>query len=81
VTAADRVIRWAIAGAVVGVTAVATVVSCKHASSLVWRMVSRVDGPPFHRGRADYPSSIAMLDSARRSVRVPVLARVARTDG
>jgi hypothetical protein len=32
---ADRVIRWSTGGAVVGVAAVAAVVSCEHVSSLV----------------------------------------------
>ena len=35
VTAADRVIRWSTAGAVLGVAVVAAVVSYEHASALV----------------------------------------------
>jgi Protein of unknown function (DUF2637) len=78
VTATDRVIRWSTAGAVVGVAAVAAVVSHEHASALVrahgesgWtaRLIPlTVDG-------LIYASSMAMLDSARRGARVPALAR------
>jgi len=78
VTAADRVIRWSTAGAVVGVAAVAAVASYEHAYALVeahgeagWtgRMVPlTVDG-------LIYASSMVMLDSARRKVPVPALAR------
>ena len=77
-TAADRVIRWTTAGAVVGVAAVAAVASYEHACALVgahgeagWtgRLVPlTVDG-------LIYASSMVMLDSARRKVRVPSLAR------
>jgi hypothetical protein len=35
-TAADRIIRWTTAGAVVGVAAVAGVASYEHAYALVW---------------------------------------------
>jgi hypothetical protein len=76
--AADRVIRWSTAGAVVGVAAVAAVASCEHAYALVWahgemgwtgRLVPlAVDG-------LIYASSMVMLDSARRKVPVPALAR------
>ena len=77
-TAADRIIRWSTALAVVGVAAVAAVVSYEHASDLVgehgesgWtgRLIPlTVDG-------LIYASSMVMLDSARRSARVPALAR------
>jgi len=73
--AADRVIRWTAAGAVVGVAAVA---SYEHAYALVrahgeagWtaRLVPlTVDG-------LIYASSMVLLDSARRKVPVPALAR------
>jgi hypothetical protein len=76
--AADRVIRWTTAGAVVGVAAVAAVASYEHAYALVqahgeagWsgRLVPlTVDG-------LIYASSMVMLDSARRKVPVPPLAR------
>lgn len=77
-SAADRIIRWTTAGAVVGVAAVAAVASYEHASALVqahgeaeWtgRLVPlTVDG-------LVYASSMVMLDSARRGVPVPALAR------
>ena len=77
-TAADRVIRWSTAVAVVGVAAVAAVASYEHAYDLVrahgeagWtaRLVPlTVDG-------LVYASSMVMLDSARRKVPVPALAR------
>ncbi len=77
-TAAERVIRWTTALAVVGVAAVAAVASYEHAYALVrahgevgWtgRMVPlTVDG-------LIYASSMVMLDSTRRGVRVPALAR------
>lgn len=76
--AADRIIRWSTAGAVVGVAAVAAVVSYEHAYDLVrahgevgWtaRMVPlTVDG-------LIYASSMVMLGSARRKAPVPGLAR------
>jgi hypothetical protein len=78
VTAVDRVIRWTTASAVVGVAAIAAVVSYEHAYGLVrmygesgWvaRMVPlTVDG-------LIYASSMVMLDSARRRTPVPALAR------
>lgn len=78
VTAAGRVIRWSAALAVLGVAAVAAVVSYEHESSLVrahaesgWtgRLIPlTVDG-------LIYASSMVMLDSARRGARVPALAR------
>jgi hypothetical protein len=77
-TAADRIIRWTTAGAVVGVAAVAAVASYEHASALV-----QVHGESGWTGRLIpvtvdgliYASSMVMLDSARRDVRVPSLAR------
>ena len=73
----DRVIRWSTALAVLGVAAVAAVVSCEHASALVgahgesdWtgRLIPlTVDG-------LIYASSMVVLDSARRGARVPALA-------
>src|SRR5215467_12978751 len=76
--AADRIIRWLTAGAVVGVAAVAAVASYEHAYDLVrahgesgWtaHMVPlTVDG-------LIYASSMVMLDSARRRTPVPALAR------
>jgi hypothetical protein len=76
--AADRVIKWTTAGAVLGVAAVAAVASYEHAYELVsrhgetgWtaRMVPlTVDG-------LIWASSMVMLDSARRQVPVPALAR------
>jgi len=75
---ADRIIRWTTAGAVIGVAAVAAVASYEHAYALVrahgeagWtaRLVPlTVDG-------LIYASSMVMLDSARRKVPVPALAR------
>jgi hypothetical protein len=77
-TAADRVIRWSTAGAVVAVAAVAAVASYEHAYDLVrahgeagWtaRLIPlTVDG-------LIYASSMVMLDSARRKVPVPALAQ------
>jgi hypothetical protein len=77
-TTADRIIRWTTAGAVVGVATVAAVVSYEHASALV-----RTHGESGWTGRLIpltmdgliYASSMAMLDSGRRGVRVPSLAR------
>lgn len=76
--AADRVIRWSTALAVLGVAAIAAVVSYEHASSLV-----RAHGESGWTGRLIpltvdgliYASSMVMLDSARRGVRVPRLSR------
>ena len=77
-TVADRIIRWSTALAVVGVAAVAAVVSYEHASDLV-----REHGESGWTGRLIpltvdgliYASSMVMLDSARRDARVPALAR------
>jgi Protein of unknown function (DUF2637) len=76
--AADRVIRWSTALAVVGVAAVAAVVSYEHASDLI-----REHGESGWTGRLIpltvdgliYASSMVMLDSAGRGMQVPVLAR------
>jgi hypothetical protein len=75
---ADRTIRWSTAAAVIGVAVVAAVVSYQHAYALVhvhgetgWtaRLIPlTVDG-------LIWPSSMVMLDSARRRVPVPALAR------
>jgi hypothetical protein len=78
VTAADRVIRWTTALAVVGVAAVAAVASYEHAYALV-----EAHGEAGWTGRMApltvdglvYASSMVMLDSARRKTPVPVLAR------
>ena len=76
--AADRVIRWTSAAAVVGVTAVAAVASYEHAYDLVrahgeagWtaRLV------PLTADSLIYASSMVMLDSTRRRVPAPALAR------
>ena len=77
-TATERVIRWSTAGVVVGVVAVAAVASYEHAYDLVGvygeagrtaRLVPlTVDG-------LIYARSMVMLDSARRKVQVPALAR------
>ena len=76
--AADRVIRWTTAVAVIGVAAVAAIASYEHAYDLVrahgeagWtaRLVPlTVDG-------LIYASSMVMFDCARRKVPVPALAR------
>jgi hypothetical protein len=77
-TAADQVIRWSTAGAVVGVAAVAAVASYEHAYALI-----RAHGEegwtghlvPLTVDRLIYASSMVMLDSARRKTPVPTLAR------
>ena len=75
--ATDRVIRWTTAGAVVGVAAVAAVASMS--MPMIWcgRMGRWVDGPDgaAHVDELIYASSMVMLDSARRKVSVPGLAR------
>jgi uncharacterized protein DUF2637 len=76
--AADRVIRWTTAGAVIGVAAVAATASYEHAYTLV-----RAHGESGWVGRLIpltvdgliYASSMAMLDLARRGIPAPVLAR------
>jgi uncharacterized protein DUF2637 len=77
-TGTDTAIRWSTAAAVIGVAAVAAVVSYEHAYDLVRGHGERswtahlipltVDG-------LIWASSMVMLDSARRGVRVPALAR------
>jgi hypothetical protein len=77
-TGADRTIRWSTGAAVIGVAAVAAVVSYEHAYELVhghgetgWTahlIPLTVDG-------LIWASSMVMLDSARRGVRVPTLVR------
>jgi len=77
-TGTEHVIRWSTAGAVVGVAAVAAVASYEHAYALV-----RAHGEVGWTGRLVpltvdgliYASSMVMLDSARRKVPVPALAR------
>lgn len=74
----DRIIRWSTAGAVVGVAVVAAVASYEHASAL-----ARVHGEagwtarlvPLTVDGLIYASSMVMLDSARRKMQVPALAR------
>jgi Protein of unknown function (DUF2637) len=76
--AADRVIGWTTAGVVVGVAAVAAVASYEHAYALV-----RAHGEAGWTGRLVpltvdgliYASSMVILDSARRKMSVPALAR------
>src|ERR1700735_366171 len=75
---ADRVIRWSTAFAVLGVAAVAAVASYEHAYDLV-----RAHGEAGWTGRLVpltldgliYASSMVMLDSARRKMPIPALAR------
>ncbi|HWG61918.1 MAG TPA: DUF2637 domain-containing protein [Streptosporangiaceae bacterium] len=77
-TGTDNAIRWSTVAAVIGVAAVATVVSYEHAYALVhahgetgWTahlIPLTVDG-------LIWASSMVMLDSARQVVHVPVLAR------
>ena len=78
VTGADRVIRWTMAGTVVGVATVAAAASYEHAYALVqvhgeagW--TSRL--VPLSLDGLIYASSMVMLDSARRCTVVPALAR------
>jgi hypothetical protein len=77
-TSTHKAIRWSTAGAVICVAVVAAVVSYEHGYALVrahgetgWtaRLIPlTVDG-------LIWASSMVMLDSARRGVRVPALAR------
>jgi hypothetical protein len=77
-TGTDKAIRWSTAAAVLGVAAVAAVVSYEHACALVcahgetgWTahlIPLTVDG-------LIWASSMVMLDSARRGLPVPSLAR------
>ena len=76
--AADRIIRWTTAGAVLGVAAVAAVESYEHAYALVWaRGEARWTGRlvPLTVDGLIYASSMVMLDSARRKLPAPALAR------
>jgi len=73
--AADRVIRWTTAGAVAGAAAMA---SYEHAYALVQAHgeAGRTERPvPLTMDGLIYATSIVMLDSARRIVPVPALAR------
>jgi hypothetical protein len=73
-----KAIRWSTAAAVIGVAVVAAVVSYEHAYALV-----RAHGEtgwtahliPLTVDGLIWASSMVMLDSARRGVRVPTLAR------
>jgi hypothetical protein len=81
-TTADPVTRWSTALAVVGIAGVAAVVSYEYASALI-----RAHGKSGWTGRLIaltvdrliYASSMVILDSARRSVRVSELARWLRS--
>lgn len=77
-TGADRTIRWSTAAAVIGVAVVAAVVSYEHAYALVHahgetRWTARLI--PLTVDGLIWASSMVMLDSTRRGVRVPSLAR------
>jgi hypothetical protein len=77
-TGADRVIKWSTSLAVLGVALIAAVVSYEHASALVrahgeGRWTARLI--PLTMDGLIYANSMVMLDSARRGVPVPVLAR------
>jgi len=77
-TGTGKAIRWSTAAAVIGVAAVAAVVSYEHAYALV-----RAHGEtgwtahliPLTVDGLIWASSMVMLDSARRGVPVPSLAR------
>lgn len=77
-SATDHVIRWSTAGVVVGATVVAAVASYENAYAL-----ARAPGEGRWTGRLVpltvdgliYASSGVMLDSARRKVPIPALAR------
>jgi Protein of unknown function (DUF2637) len=77
-TGTDKAIRWSTAATVIGVAVVAAVVSYKHAHALV-----RAHGEtgwtahliPLTVDGLIWASSMVMLDSARRGVPVPSLAR------
>ena len=71
--AADRIIRWSTAGAVVGVAAVAAVASYEHAYDLV-RAHGEVGWPARLVDGLIYASSMVMLASERRKAPVPGLA-------
>src|SRR6201986_5537716 len=77
-TGTDKAIRWSTAAAVIGVAAVAAVVSYEHAYALV-----RAHGEtgwtahliPLTVDGLIWASSMVMLDSARHGARAPMLAR------
>lgn len=77
-TRTDKAIRWSTAAAVIGVAAVAAVVSYEHAYALI-----RAHGEtgwtahliPLTVDGLIWASSMVMLDSCRRDVPVPSLAR------
>ena len=77
-TTTGQIIRWSTAGAVAGVAAVAAVASYEHGYALV-----RAHGETGWIGRLMpltvdglvYAGSMVLLDSARREVPVPALAR------
>jgi hypothetical protein len=74
----DNAIRWSTAAAVIGVAMVAAVVSYEHAYALVHAHGENGWTPhliPLTVDGLIWASSMVMLDSARRSVRVPALAR------
>ena len=74
----DRVIKWSTAGAVLGVAAVAAVASYEHAYDLVLAHGEAGWTAPMVPLTVDgliYASSMVMLDSARRRIQVPTLAR------
>jgi hypothetical protein len=75
---ADQIIRWSTALAVLGVAAVAAVASYEHTYDLMRGTVSQAGRLTWSRSPVDgliYASSMVMLDSARRKVPVPALAR------
>jgi hypothetical protein len=74
--AADPIIRWSTAGAVIGVAAVAAVASYEHTYDLV-RAHGEVGARlvPLTVDGLIHASSMVMLDSARRKAPVPGLAR------
>jgi hypothetical protein len=77
--AAERIIRWTTAGAVLGVATVAAVASYEHACALV-RMHEQAGWTgrviPLTVDGLIYASSMVMLDAARRKLPVPALARL-----
>ena len=76
--AADRVIKWTTAVAVIGVAAVAAVASYEYAYDLVRANGEGAWAPrlvPLTVDGLIYASSMVMLDCARRKVPVPALAR------
>src|ERR1700727_2809420 len=76
--AADRLIRWTTAVAVIGVAAVTAVASYEHAYEIVrahGESGSTARLVPLTVDGLIYASSMVMLDSARRKAPVPRLAR------